>query len=177
MEEKKIHNTAKRSLRAPEFIDRFSKAVKSIDPARRFVRAQQHQELAIENLKILQDYAEEVKKEAALNGHPNDANLILSISCMVSALIEELSLIISLKENRPNDAWDNLISANNRAQAALRAHPVADKLGSNEFIDRMTVYENLLFPEPVFVSPAFEIGERECSNMWRKLRRMWPHKR
>lgn len=77
---------------------------------------------------------------------------------MTKAVVGELQMISALKENRPNDAWDNMVSAHNSAEAAGRAHLCADKLGVDAFLRQIETYEHLLFPEMVFVSPAFSVG-------------------
>lgn len=158
----KRYDTTRKSLRAPEFIRRFSETANDIAPARYFVRAKEHQEASIERLSELQDYAADVKTGLS-NDQPRDANLILSIECMIGALIEELEMIVAMKERRPNDAWDHLLASRNSAEAAARAHPVSDKLNVNSFLTRIDAYERLVFPSMQFVSPAFNVGSMICS--------------
>lgn len=150
-------------MRAPEFIHRFTKAVEDIAPARYFVRAKQHQKASIKKLVDLQESAGEVKQELVSKGNTRDANLILSIECMTGGLIGELEMIVALKENRPNDAWDHLLAAQNSAEAAARAHSVAEKMSVDGLLSRLNIYEQLLFPSLQFVSPAFDVGSMVCS--------------
>ncbi|WP_135363860.1 hypothetical protein [Halosimplex halophilum] len=158
-----LHNTSQRSLKGPELVHRFVKTVNDITPARYFVRAKQHQNASIDRLYELQEYTVETKNELSSNGNPNDANLLLSIEYMVGALIGELEMIVSLKENRPNDAWEHLLASRNSAEAAARAHQVAEKMNVEPFLDRLDAYEHLLFPSIQFVSPAFDVGSMICS--------------
>lgn len=153
----------KKSPRAPELIQRFVNTADDIAPARYFVRAKKHQKASIERLTALQEFAGEVKQEVVRNGYPKDANLILSIECMIGGLIGELEMIVAIKEERPNSAWDHLLAARASGKAAERAHKVADKLNTEEFLNRLEYYEHLLFPEMQYVSPAFDTGTLICS--------------
>lgn len=162
-ENPKLYDTTKKSLRVPELIQRFAETADDIAPARYYTRAKKHQEASVSRLTELQEYASDVKEELASTGYPRDANLILSIECMIGALIGELEMLIALKERRPNDAWEHLLAAQNSAEAAARAHSVAEKMNVDGFLSRLGIYEELMFPPMQFVSPAFNVGSLICS--------------
>ena len=66
-----------------------------------------------------------------------------------------------LKEERPNEAWDQLILAQDSAIAATRAHYGFAHLSRHN--ERLEAVENLVFPPQVFMSSGFLAGSQECS--------------
>lgn len=91
----------------------------------------------------------------------NYANLLLGCECAAKALIAELRMWLALKEEQPDQAWDELVSAQNASVSAARAH---DWFGHHETnAHRLQALEDLLFPPQVFISSGFVVKTQECS--------------
>lgn len=161
---KKINTTMTKSLTAPEYVQRFVQIFNDIHPARTFVRAKKHQEQSIEELKSLIADVSEAKENSVSRGYPEDANVLLCLEYVTWALINELEMVVAIKEERPNDAWDHLIDAQDIAERAFSAHQsTATKVGYESLLLRLETYEKLLFPEQNYVSLGFEVGEMVCT--------------
>src|ERR1017187_2825778 len=95
-----------------KFIGHFNAVV--VEDCERFIffaRGVEFQKEAIKKLERLKSEILEIKKGVVKRADNDSANFLLGLSCIPSALIEELKMIIALKEDRAGDAWDNLIEA------------------------------------------------------------------
>jgi hypothetical protein len=124
-------------------------------------RAKELQAEAREALISLEEEARVLKEEMIAREDEDSANAALSLEAMMRALANELGMWIALKEDKPGLAWDELISAQNTAGMAMRAHHIADNLGG--YVERLHAMEKLLFPPQVFFSPGMVIDRSECS--------------
>jgi hypothetical protein len=145
-----------------KFIGKFNAVV--VEDCERFIvfaRGIEFQQEAVEKLERLRSEILEIKIRVAKCGDNDSANFLLGLSCIPSALIEELKMIIALKEDRANDAWDNLIEAQDHVSTAIKAH---DKFSYLEkYADKLSALEELLFPRQSFCSPGMIVRESECS--------------
>jgi hypothetical protein len=101
------------------------------------------------------------KVEAIAAKDEDFANLLLGFECVVQCLSKKLEMWITLKEEKPDVAWDNLVAAQMAASAAARAH-----IGFSHLIhqaERLEVIEKIIFPPQVFVSAGLIVGRQECS--------------
>jgi hypothetical protein len=62
------------------------------------------------------------KAAAVTAGDEDFANLLLGFECAARCLRSEIEMWLLLKEEKPDEAWDKLVSAQNAAGAAVRAH-------------------------------------------------------
>jgi len=68
---------------------------------------------------------------------------------------------ILLKEEKPDEAWDKLVSAQMAAADAVRAHMGFAHLETQA--QRLEEIERLVFPRQVFVSAGIIVQHQECS--------------
>lgn len=102
------------------------------------------------------------QKQAAINAEEgNFANLFLGFECVFDCLMSELMMWINLKEGNPDQAWDNLIAAQNSGVASIRAHPGFSH--NSEHVQRLEEIERIVFPPQVFVSAGLIVKKQECS--------------
>jgi hypothetical protein len=102
-----------------------------------------------------------LKSEAVAAGDEDFANLLLGFECVASCLSEELAMWILLKEEKPDEAWDSLCSAQMAAANAARAHNGFAHLETHA--QRLEEIERLVFPPQVFVSAGIIVRHQECS--------------
>ena len=77
------------------------------------------------------------KRQAVDCGDENLANAVLCAELAVTALANELTMWICLKEGKPNEAWDELVEAQGNAERAVQAHCMASHL-EVRYIERLT---------------------------------------
>jgi len=116
---------------------------------------------AVAGLAQLAQRADTLKRSAQDREDEDNANALLALQTMALALRSELEMFIALKEERAGEAWDHLVSAQNRARAALRAHSIADPF--EPYSERLHAMEEILFPPQLFLSPGIVVGHSECS--------------
>jgi hypothetical protein len=126
-----------------------------------FARGIEFQKESIEKLERLKNEILDIKARIVKRADNDSANFILGLSCAASALIEELKMIVALKEDRANDAWDNLIEGQGHISTAIKAHDNFRYL--EKYADKLSVIEQLLFPQQSFCSPGMIVRESECS--------------
>src|SRR3984893_7184011 len=62
------------------------------------------------------------KRKAISEQDENQANLFLGCECVIEALQAELNMWLQLKEAKPDDAWNSLVTAQSATRDAIRAH-------------------------------------------------------
>ena len=124
-------------------------------------RAMELQEQACDELRSLLEEASSVKAKAVEAKDENAANAVLAYENVIGALIAELQMWISLKQDAPFPAWNYLIDSQMAALHAVRAHPVAEHMA--KYLERLEAIESLLFPPQVFMSAGLTFGDAECS--------------
>jgi hypothetical protein len=98
---------------------------------------------------------------AIINSDENYANLLLGFECGINCIISEIAMWILLKEEKPDNAWDQLISAQDYAIWAARSHSGFRKF--THLYRRLEAIEQLVFPNQVFVSSGMIVKRQECS--------------
>lgn len=102
------------------------------------------------------------KKSAFVTAHNEDgANACLAAASLLTALKCELQMWLALKRDEPEAAWDLLISAQNSAAAALRAHECGTI--AEPRLSLYAIIERYFFPPQVFVSTGFLVHQSHCS--------------
>ena len=124
-------------------------------------RAKEFQAQAREKLKKLEAKAQALKKKAILHNDEDTANKMLSFQEMISALINELSMWIALKDDAAGVAWDCLVNAQMATKTAMQAHSTASHLEG--YSNHLSILEHHLFPKQMFASPGMIIKEARCS--------------
>ena len=89
------------------------------------------------------------------------ANLLLGCQCVNTSLLAELRMWLLLKAEKPDEAWGQLIQAQDSGVDAARAHPGFSHLSGHNA--RLEAIEKVVFPSQVFISSGFLAANQECS--------------
>jgi hypothetical protein len=102
------------------------------------------------------------EKESAMAALEEDyADALLGCECAVGALIAEIRMWLLLKEERPDAAWDQLVTAQENVSAAMVAHDGFQHF--DEHVRRLEAVESLVFPPQVFLSSGMIVKSQICS--------------
>lgn len=145
----------------PPFLTEFNEAIKETEVFLSIARASELQQDALEALEQLIPKIAEGKARAVKDKNEDYANMLLGCECVAAALIAELKMWILLKQEEPEAAWDQLVSAQNASSAAARAHDGFSHLAIHH--QRLEAIEQLVFPPQVFVSVGLTAKTLECS--------------
>lgn len=146
----------------PPFMLRFNQAIEEIEPLKYITRSSKLQEKALDNISRLMMEVAGEKAKAVEREDESYANLLLAVECVLAGLSSEIQMVILLKEEDPDKAWDRLIEAQMSYKSALRAHPDGLQHLVN-IIRRLEAIESLLFPPQSFMSPSFIARSYSCS--------------
>jgi hypothetical protein len=124
-------------------------------------RDQALQEIACNRLDVLVTTIRDQKKCAISAANENAANLLLGFECAAQCVRAELTMWMLLKKGEYDEAWNQLILAQQCAIDSMRAHPGFQHL--EEHNRRLESLEKLVFPPQVFVSAGWLVGRQECS--------------
>ena len=147
--------------RIDAFVSRFNEAIKLGQTLSFITRAAELQEEACHAMTGLCRDAAEIKADVVAGGDEDAANFMLCLECAIGAVLSELKMYLALKRDEPDAAWDLLISAQNAATAAVRAHDSGEVM--NPFLARLAAVEHVVFPPQVFSSAGFHIRRAICS--------------
>ncbi|QSX35611.1 hypothetical protein [Shewanella sedimentimangrovi] len=145
----------------PPFVSAFNAKVKEAEVFLSIARDSVLQQEVINNLLAFRESIALEMATAIENGNEDYANLLLGCGCVTSALVAELKMWLLLKEDKPDAAWDELITAQMASIDAVRAHPGFAHLAKHN--RKLEAIENLVFPPQVFVSSGMIVGKQECS--------------
>jgi hypothetical protein len=110
--------------------------------------------------RILQNVASAKSQVIAYNDE-FAANLFLGFECVIGCIMCELRMWIFIKQDKPNEAFDDLIAAQMGASDAIRAHTKFSHLTKN--LKRLEDIELLMFPPQVYLSSGFKCARLKCS--------------
>ena len=145
----------------PEAVVRFNTVIKEAEVLLSIARATELQQAACN---VLEDQATDLAQQKAIavsNAAENLANLLLGCECVNTCILAELRMWILLKQEQPDEAWDQLILAQDCALAAARAHAGFGHLSMQN--EKLEAIERLVFPPQVFISSGLVNGSQECS--------------
>ena len=145
----------------PSFVDSFNATVRAAGVLLSITRNSRLQQDAVERLLAFGVSVASEKAEAINQENEDYANLLLGCECVTLALVAELRMWLFLKDDKPDVAWDELITAQMASVDALRAHPKFAHLSENN--KKLEAIEKLIFPPQEFLSAGMIVGKQECS--------------
>ena len=146
-----------------EFLEKYYKSISEHERFLFLPRDVELQKKTIEELSYLIQECIKYKNVAIEDSDENAANQLLSVQCMINAIRFEQKMWIDLKQEQWGTAWDALIDSENYAESAKAAHELSTKIGTNEYLYKLKLYQGLIFPPQVFHSPSIIIENYICS--------------
>lgn len=122
-------------------------------------------EIQKDEINFLEKYRNELlelKKGFASKGLENEANLVFCIENSLRVLQYELEMLVDIKEDRMSQAWGDLVNAQVIFGNVVRNYPFNSQF-LNGYMERLSLYEKLLFPELYFQSVGGIIKKSKCS--------------
>lgn len=145
----------------PAFVADFNRTVESVENLLSIARAGELQREALVTLDAALTSVSNAKAAATAANEEDYANLLLGCECVAAALMAELRMWLLLKEEKPDEAWNELVNAQMASVGAVRAHKGFAHL--EQHVERLEAIEKIVFPPQVFVSSGMIVGRQECS--------------
>jgi hypothetical protein len=143
------------------YLPKFNEAIKRCENMAIITRDSGLQQSAVDDLSQLITDICSLKEAAIKESDENNANGFLSLECAATSLQSTIKMWLLLKQEKPDDAWDALIIAQNSAIDAIQAHSVSSHL--ERYCELLHTIEKVVFPPQVFSSSGFTVTEEECS--------------
>lgn len=126
-----------------------------------FARSKEFQQESLEVIEKLEKEGVIIRKEMIKKGDGDSANASLSILANILSIKCKFLMLIALKKDDPNKAWDHLIDAQRYGIIAMRAHKIGDNLGP--YIETLYLMEKIIFPPQQFTSVGIIVSRFRCS--------------
>lgn len=139
----------------------FNRLAEDVSPLLYVARSGTLQQRAIVDADELIDRIERVRIAAIVAQDAAVANSMLALTCLGKALAGELRMYVLLKGDEPEKAWDMLVSAQQKVDAAMRADRSLTVLGSKAV--QLRLLEERLFPPQTFTSIGLLAKTQRCS--------------
>jgi hypothetical protein len=144
------------------FLKEYNSIVSKAQSKAIFVRGIEFQKKEVDFLDALLKKTQQAKRKSIKEKNNKKSNFLLCLELCIEAVKNELLFIISLKEDKPDFAWECLITAQNAISLSIRNHPFnGDYL--LVYAQRLHLYEQTLFPNMMFASRGCVVGKSECS--------------
>ncbi|MHB1414029.1 MAG: hypothetical protein ACYC1C_02160 [Chloroflexota bacterium] len=124
-------------------------------------RDKQFQLEAISRIEALKSDLSERKQQAIAELDEETANATLALECLVMAFESELRMWVSFKDADASSAWGHLVDSQDKIRAALQAHSIVR--WAEEYTERLSALEALLFPPQMFMSSGMVIRQSRCT--------------
>ena len=143
--------------------EEFNSVVKRTERIAIFSRDLNLQKKEIQTIDDFIAKAKILNKANKINFPEAELNLILCLTLSAEALKCELTMIINLKEEKPNLAWGNLVEAQNLISSVARNHPFGDGSQLDGYASKLQAFEKVLFPKMLFASTGGIVKESRCT--------------
>lgn len=159
MSERFVERSVKMTFQ--EAIEYFNGGIETAEVYRSLAKSSKLQIEQCRALDLLQINAARFKQVSIRRADEDGANLFLAYECAIGAVRSELLMLILLKRDMPNEAWDQLVAAQMGCMDASRAH--SGFAHCQKRLEDLNQYEELLFPPQAFMSAGFISDSLDCS--------------
>lgn len=145
-----------------DFIKKFITVMHDCDKFCFITRGEEFQKKAIEELINLENEAKDLKDKFIKLKDESSANILLSLESLIKTKINEFKMLLALKKDKPDKAWDFLIDAQSYARRSMQASVISE-LNQEGYIKKLFLMEKILFPPQTFLSPGIVVQGTKCS--------------
>lgn len=121
------------------------------------------QKESIKELQTLLKETVELKEKMIKIEDEESANTMLSLEYLLKAYINELKMLISLKEDKMNEAWQSLIQAQLSLRSSCQASDIVLGFDARNYVQKLFLIEKLFFPPQLFQSIGGIVESSKCS--------------
>ena len=144
-----------------EITSEFNKVIAVAQNKSIFARGIEIQKEEIEFLEKYKNKLSLLKTIFIENQLEYESNLVFCFEESVRTIQLELTMIVNLKEDKMDIAWDNLVDAQVSASIVVSNYPDGQDLEG--YLDKLRSYEIILFPKMMFASIGGIVKKSECS--------------
>lgn len=145
------------------FLKLFKNIVEQNQKFQVFTRGIEFQRKALDELELLQKRGTKLKQKMIRNEDEESSNVLLSLENLLDAYINEIKMLIFLKEDKMDKAWESLVTAQMSLRASFQANDIVESFNGNNYLQRLLFVEKLFFPKQTFMSIGGVIESSKCS--------------
>jgi len=146
-----------------KFLVDFEKSINENMKFLYYTRGIEFQRNSVTELEALVKKLVKLKEDMIQIQDEESANTMLGLEEYLNVYINELKMLIFLKEDKMNDAWQSLIKAQYSLIFSLQASNIALRFGAKAHSQRLFLIEKLFFPPQTFLSSGFTAYSSKCS--------------
>ena len=151
------------NVEVENLIEEFNRIISNSENIAIFTRDIDLQKEEKETLNAFIQKTETIRKSKAKNYSEPELNLILCMIISAEALLNEISMLINLKEGNMDAAWNHLIYAQNKTFIVACNYPLKNENELEGYLSRLDAYEKLIFPKMMFASIGGIMRKSKCS--------------
>lgn len=139
---------------------------KNIDNHRKFffyTRGIEFQKNSITELEIFMKNLVKLKEKMIEIKDEESANTMLGLEYLLEAYINELKMLVFLKEEKIDEAWQSLIKAQHSLAFSFQASDIAYRFDVANQLKKLHLIEKLFFPPQTFNSIGVIVESSKCS--------------
>lgn len=143
-------------------IDEFNKIAFIAQRKAFIIIASEIQKEEIETIEAYRNSLFELKRKYVEHELNEEANLTFCLEQSLQSIQYELQMLINIKEDNMNEAWNNLVKAQVTYESVARNCPY-ESISANGYMRKLEYYEKILFPGMMFASIGGIIKKSHCS--------------
>ena len=144
-------------------IDEFNK-IAFIAQRKAFITiASEIQKEEIETIEAYRNSLFELKRKYVEHELNEEANLTFCLEQSLQSIQYELQMLINIKEDNMNEAWNNLVKAQVTYESVARNCPY-ESISANGYMRKLEYYEKILFPGMMFTYLSFRLSFMQSCN-------------
>jgi hypothetical protein len=145
------------------FLKEFEETLKENQKFLYLPRGIELQKDSLSQLETLLKRAIELKQMMIKLTDEESANTMLGLEEYLAAYVGELRMLICLKEDKMEEAWEHLVSAQMFLRFSLQASDITVQFGGNNYVRKLYLIEKLFFPPQTFMSTGAIAASEQCS--------------
>lgn len=146
-----------------EFLEKYHSAMSEYGRFLFYSRGIEFQKYSIEKLTAFRKALVGLKEEMIEATDEESANTLLSLEYLVNTHINELEMLVFLKEDKMEDAWEALVKAQYSLRASFQASDIVLELNGYNYMNKLHLIEKLFFPPQTFTSIELVVEKIQCS--------------
>lgn len=149
--------------RVSKFLQNFKEVVEENQKFLFYTRGIEFQRKAIVELESLMKRILKLKEKMIKKKDEESSNILLSLENLLGVYINELKMLIFLKEDNMDKAWESLVKAQYSLRSSFQANDIVLSFDGRNYVQKLFLIEKLFFPPMVFQSIGAIVESSKCS--------------